>query len=205
MNKRKLKEAEKLFLDSYPRGFQSREMQEISKKHKPEKMRLLAEQSFGEDNFNNVELIVDNMVKIISRSSMVSVFEKPKFRDYAKMISFDEKTVLVKGLYEFLYNNQETGFEMMSDILKMGKLAKWTIMTICPLYFKPQKEVFIKPTTTKGVLKYFEIENLVYNATPSFEFYIQYRNLINSMKDMLDSSLSPDNGAFSGFLMMSIK
>jgi len=205
MNIKKLKEAETLFLKRYPGGFNHPDMVIISKKHKPAKMKELALDCFAEENFKNTQLIIDNMVKIIGRSSMVSVFEKPKFKDYAKMISFDEKTLLSKGLYEFLYKNKELGFEMMYDILKMGKLAKWTIMTICPLYFKPQEEVFVKPTTTKGVIKYFEINDLEYKASPTYEFYEKYKTVIDKMKSLVDKSLSPDNAAFSGFLMMSME
>jgi len=91
----------------------------------------------------------------------------------------------------------------MLDILNMGKPGKWTLMTICPVYFKPQIEVFVKPTTAKGVIRYFEIENLTYNAKPTYDFYKRYRDIINSMKVSVDSSLFPDNGAFTGFLMMS--
>ncbi len=205
MNIDKLKIAEKNFLNRYPGGFNNPEMLVIAKKHKPEKMKSLARESFSRENFNNPQLIIDNMIKVVSRSSMVSVFEKPKFRDYAKMISHDEKVVLSKGLYEFLYENEELGFEMMQDILKMGKLAKWTIMTICPVYFHPLKEVFIKPTTVKGVLRYFEIDDLVYKPTPSFDFYKRYRDIINKMKKNVDKSLYPDNAAFSGFLMVSME
>lgn len=203
MNILKLKEAETNFLKRYPGGFNHPDMLIISKKHKPEKMKTMARESFSEELFNNPGQIVENMIKVVTRSSMVSLFEKPKFRDYAKMISDDEKAILSKGLYELLYNNQELGFNMMLDILKLGKLAKWTLMTICPVYFNPQTEVFIKPTTVKGVIKHFEIENLVYNAKPTYEFYSRYRDIINNMKKEVDVSLFPDNAAFSGFLMMS--
>jgi len=204
MNTAKLKEAEYEFLNRYPGGFNHREMLIISKKHKPEKMKTLAAESFDVESFNDPVLIVENMIKVITRSSMVSVFEKPKFRDYARMISNDEKALLSKGLYEFLYDNQEAGFNMMLDILKMGKLAKWTILTICPVYFKPHREVYIKPTTVKGVIDHFEIRDIAYSPKPTFEFYRSYRDIINQMKKEVDPLLSPDSAAFSGFLMMSI-
>lgn len=205
MNINKLKEAEQKFLSRYPGGFQHPDMLVISKKHKPEKMKTMTRESFSESLFSNPDLIVENMIKVITRSSMVSVFEKPKFRDYAKMICEDEKSILARGLYELLYGNQELGFNMMLDILKLGKLAKWTLMTILPVYFNPQKEVFVKPTTAKGVIKYFEIEDLVYNAKPDFDFYTKFRDIINNMKNEVESSLSPDNAAFTGFLMMSLE
>lgn len=202
MNIAKLKEAERTFLTAYPGGFNHPDMLAISKKHKLQKMKILAEESFSEQLFDSPDLIVENMIKIITRSSMVSVFEKPKFRDYARMISYDEKFLLSKGLYEMLYGNQQMGFDLMLDILNLGKLGKWTLMTICLVYFRPQKEVYVKPTTAKNIIKYFEIEDLVYNAKPSYNFYVQFRDIILDMKEHVDKSLSPDNAAFTGFLMM---
>ena len=203
MNILKLQEAQQIFLDRYPGGFDHPDMLIIAKKHKPEKMKTLARESFKEELFNDPGRIVENMIKIINRSSMVSVFEKPKFRDYAQMISSEEKSLLSKGLYEMLYKDQQGGFDLMLDILKMGKLAKWTLMTIIPLYFNPLFEVYVKPTTAKNVIAYFEIDDLSYNAKPTFDFYKRYRDLINEMKNQVDDSLSPDNAAFTGFLMMS--
>lgn len=203
MNIEKLKEAEYNFLNRYPGGFNHPEMQIISKKHKPEKMKALALESFSENSFEDPESIVENMIKVVTRSSMVSVFEKPKFRDYARMISHSEKSLLSKGLYELLYNDQQAGFDMMLDILRMGKLAKWTLMTICLVYFRPRREVYVKPTTAKNVISHFEISDLVYNAKPTYDFYSGYRHIINSMKAEVSDLLSPDNAAFTGFLMMS--
>ena len=203
MNIERLKEAEQTFLSRYPGGFNHPDMVVISKKHKPEKMKIMAQESFAEKLFKDPEIIIENMIKVITRSSMVSVFEKPKFRDYARMISIDEKALLSKGLYEILYNDQKMGFDMMLEILKLGKLAKWTIMTICPVYFKPQLEVYVKPTTVKNIIKQFEIEDLVYNAKPTYDFYFRFREIINNMKKEVDQSLFPDNAAFTGFLMMS--
>lgn len=204
MNKEKLKEAEKRFLQTYPGGFDHPEMVVLSKKHKPQKMKDLTRESFSPEAFKDPETVVESMVRVITRSSMVSVFEKPKFRDYAKMISADEKALLAKGLYEILYGDQKSGFEMMLEILAMGKLAKWTLMTIIPVYFRPHDEVYVKPTTARGVIKFFEVEGMRYNARPTWDFYVKYRNLISEMKKEVSENLRPDNAAFTGFLMMSI-
>ncbi len=202
MNIEKLKMAEDNFLTRYPGGFNHPDMLVISQKHKPEKMKILAGESFAEQLFDNPDLIIENMIKVITRSSMVSVFEKPKFRDYARMISGDERALLSRGLYEMLFGDQQSGFNKMLEILNMGKLGKWTLMTICPVYFRPYSEVYVKPTTAKNVIKYFELEDLVYNAKPTFDFYIRFRDKINEMKEKVDKTLSPDNAAFTGFLMM---
>jgi hypothetical protein len=46
---------------------------------------------------------------------------------------------------------------------------------------------------------------LVYKPTPTWDFYTAYRDLINHAKTQVDSSLSPSNAAFSGFLMMAME
>ena len=103
-----------------------------------------------------------------------------------------------------LYGNQRAGFEAMVDLMKTAKLGKWSLMTIIPAYFAPTTEVFVKPTTAKNVLKYFEIEDPIYKPTPTWEFYEKYREMINVSKSQVNKNLSPSNAAFSGFLMMTV-
>ena len=62
--------------------------------------------------------------------------------------------------------------------------------------------MFVKPTTTKGVIKTFELDDLVYHPRPTYDFYVRYRDAIDEMKSHVDASLSPNNAAFTGFLMM---
>jgi hypothetical protein len=206
MNLSKLKQAEKAFLKRYPGGFDNPEIIATRvKKHKPDQMIALARESFAEDNFRRPDVIVKNMVKVISRSSIISLFEKPRFRDFSNTLSPQEKEFLSAGLEQVLHENEQTGFEMMLDLLRTHKLAKWSLMTVCQTYFHPQRDVFIKPTTVKGVIQFFGLENLQYKPTPSWDFYNSYRTTFQEMKSRLDPSLSPTNPAFSGFLWMTVR
>jgi hypothetical protein len=205
LNSKKLKEAEERFLLRYPGGFSNPSMLEIAKKHKVEKMNKMAQDSFAIENFDNTDRIIDSMTKVISQSSMVSVFEKPRFRDLVKAISDDERVRLSHGLKEFLHGDQEGGFKLMTGLLSEYKLAKWPLLTVCPIYYRPGVEVFIKPTTVKGVIEYFELDGLKYSPKPTFEFYRDYREQINLIKKEVDASLQVDNAAFCGFLMMSLE
>lgn len=204
MNMAKLKEAEERFFSRYPGGFSNPLVQEMGRKHKVEKMNKLAQESFELEQFENPDKIVDSMGKIISQSSIISVFEKPKFKDLVKSINDSEKERLSLGLKEFLHGDQMGGFELMCGLLNEYKLAKWPLLTVCPVYYNPSVEVFIKPTTVKGVIEYFELKGLKYNSKPTFEFYKSYREQINMMKKELDASLQCENTAFCGFLMMSV-
>jgi len=203
MNLENLKKAEQDFLEQYPEGFNSPEMIAIAKKHRVDKMTALTRESFAESNFNNEKEITQNMVKVISRASMVSMFEKPRFRDFEKTLAGHEREMMAEALYEQLHGNQKLGFEMMLSLLQSGKIAKWTLISIIPLYFKPNKDIFVKPMTTKGIIKFLQLD-IEYKPLPSWAFYEQYRSIINELKTKVDPSLSPNNAAFSGFLMMSI-
>lgn len=205
MNKTRLKEAEKRFLMLYPGGFENPEILEIAKKHKPGKMTKMAQDSFGVEQFSNPIKIVESMGKVIGQSSMVSVFEKPKFRDLVKGLIQSEKERLSHGLREFLHGNQEFGFVLMTELLQEYKLAKWPLLTVCGVYYRPDVEVFIKPTTAKNVIEFFGLEGLKYSPKPTFEFYRAYREQINAMKAQVDASLQVDNAAFCGFLMMTME
>ena len=145
------------------------------------------------------------MAKIVGRSSMVSMFEKPKFRDFVKRLAPGEQSFMVQAMHDLLHtDNQQAGFEALVELLKTEKLAKWSLISIIPAYYAPTTEVFVKPTTAKNIIQHFDVPDLVYKPTPSWAFYTAYRDLINDAKTKVDSSLSPSNAAFSGFLMMAM-
>lgn len=205
LDKKTLKKLEGDFLLQYPKGFNDPEMLVIAKKHKMEKMVELCQASFSQEACSNVHVAAENMIKVVSRSSMVSLFEKPKFRDFVRSLNEDEKSFLVGALSQLLHGDQQGGFEAMVDLLKTQKLAKWSLVTIIPAYYAPNDEVFVKPTTAKNVLKYFAISDPVYKPAPTWDFYQKYRQLINEGKTKVSKNLSPSNAAFSGFLMMTAK
>jgi len=196
--------AQKKFLDRYPLGFRDPEMLEIGKKHKLQKMINQTQEGLAVNLFDDIDLVLENMRKIVTQSSMVSVFEKPKFRDLLKDLSDGERIALAMGLKDLLHGDQEAGFNQMISVLLPYKLAKWTLLTICPVYFNSDHEVFIKPTTAKNVISFFDIQGMVYSPKASWEFYRAYRDQINLMKSRADKRLQVDSAAFSGFLMMSM-
>lgn len=202
MNKEKLKAAEAKFIGRYPGGFTHPEMLEIIKKHKVEKMKKLAQDSFAIGQFTNASQIAEAMIKVVSQSSLVSVFEKPKFRDAVRSMNDAEKTHLSQGLKEFLHGNQSAGFSMLTGLLQEYKIAKWPVLTVFPIYYRPADEVFVKPTTAKGIIAYFELTGFKYSAQPNFAFYEAYRQQILLMKQEVSEMLRVDNAAFCGFLMM---
>jgi len=204
MNLSKLKQAEVAFLYRYPGGFDNPEIMTIrKKKHNVDKMITFVQENFPKRNFKLYDQIVENMVKVISRSSVISVFEKPRFRDFALSLSLKNRNLLANGLEELLHGTEQMGFETILDLLGGQKLAKWSLMTICQTYYHPQREVFVKPTTVKGIIEYFELSNLQYRPAPTWTFYEAYRSAIQEMKSRVDKSLSPSNLAFSWFLLLS--
>ena len=202
MNLKKLRQAEATFFARYPGGFGDPDLQQIGKRHNVDKVVAQAQELLSKKVFKQTSVALDNVVRIVTRSSMVSLFEKPKFRDYVNGLGRDDREYLAAGFHKLLHGNQEKGFDQVLDVLIEGKLAKWSLMTICLLYLRPQQEVFVKPTTTKAVLRQFEIEDLVYHPRPTWAFYAAYRELIADMKSQVDPGLSPNNAAFTGFLMM---
>ncbi|MCB1173461.1 MAG: hypothetical protein KDK39_07850 [Leptospiraceae bacterium] len=201
-----LKAAEKDFLKRYPGGFRHAHFADMEKKHKMGKHTSMAQESFAKSRFKEPGLVLESIIKLVGQSSMVSVFEKPKFRDFARSLGQAEQIQFVNGYKKFLHDkNQKAGFEMILNVLDQGKLAKWSLITIIPAYYHPDTEVFIKPTTAKGVLAMLAMEDLHYKPRPSWEFYEAYRALIMKLKQQVSADLSPSNAAFSGFLMMSLK
>lgn len=206
MNLSKLKQAEEAFLQRYPGGFDNPEIMSIRRrKHNVDKMIAFTQECFSKKNFKLPDQIVQNAVKIVSRSSVISVFEKTSFRASAETLFPEEKKLLSRGVEELLHGNEQLGFETILGLLKSRKLAKWSLMTICQTYFHPQRDVLVKPTTVKGIIQYFELKDLQYKPMPSWDFYNAYRSAIHEMKSKVDRSLSPTNAAFSWFLLLSFR
>ncbi len=202
MDLKKLREAEGLFLHRYPGGFQDEDMKQIAKRHNVDKLIDFAKVALAKKNFANQGAVLDDIVKIVSRSSMISMFEKPKFRDFVNGMSRDDREFLAGAYLRLLHTSPARGFQDIVDVLSDAKLAKWSLLTVCPMYYRPTKDVFVKPTTTKNVIRQFGLENLEYKPRPSWAFYSAYRDAITQMKAAVNPSLSPNNAAFTGFLMM---
>jgi hypothetical protein len=200
----KLRTAEVAFLERDPGGFDDPEMVAIARKHRVGQLAEQTRDLLAKKNFSTTGAILDDIVRIVSRSSMVSMFEKPKLRDYLAGLSRDDRVRQANAYRTLLHGNQRKGIYEVLAIMEEGRLAKWSQMTICPFYFRPQREVFVKPTTTKGVIRTLVLEGLEYRPRPSWDFYAGYREAINDMKGKVNPSLAPNNAAFTGFLMMTL-
>lgn len=201
MNLERLREAERRFMERYPGGFSHPFLQELVKKHRVEKMKKLARDSFGPQEFADPRKIADAMLRTVSQSSLVSVFEKPRFRDAVHAMNDSEKIHLARGLGEFLHGDQAAGFGLLTGLLQEYKIAKWPLLTVIPVYYRPETEVLIKPTTVKKIIGYFELTGLQYRPAPEYPFYRAYREQILAMRQAAEF-LTVDNTAFCGFLMM---
>ncbi len=205
MNIEKLKRAEADFLVRFPDGFADPAMAPIMKKHNVGKLTEFAQANLTRAQFNNPEHIAETLVRIISRSSMVSMFEKPKFRDFVRSLNSHEKEHLAFAFEKRLYGRaKRAGFEEILGMLSHYKLAKWSIISAVPFYFAPKKEAFVKPTTAKGIVAYLEVNEMQYKPRPSWEFYRAYVKLLNEIKKEVQPSISPNYAALSGFLMTTI-
>ncbi len=205
MNLEKLKDIESEFLERYPKGFEDAHFFPTMKKFKPEKLEEFAKEALKKENFSNPNLVVDGFFKTIQKSVMVSLFDKLKLKDTIMSLNSYEKDMLSIEIYELLYGDKKEGFEGLIEFLAQYNLAKWTLLSVVPYSINRQKDYFIKPTTTKNIIKYFELESLIYKPKPSFEFYEKYTKVLDEMKSNVDDSLTFDNAAFTGFLKIGIE
>ena len=202
MNFNRLHEAEQSFLMRYPGGFSDPAMEGIRKKHNVNKLVEFTQANLTRTACLNPAHVSDTLVKIVSRSSMVSRFEKPPFRNFVEALNHDSREALAYAIEQRLFGRKQKGFELLVQMLARHKLAKWALVSAVPFYFAPRKEAFVKPTTAKGVLKLLEVEHLKYQATPTWAFYKGYRSLLDDVRKQVGPALSPNNAALSGFLMM---
>lgn len=201
----RLKELESEFLYQYPTGFQDASFFPTMKKFKPEKLELFAKEHLNKDSFSNPNLVIESYFKVIQKSVLVSLFDKLKLKDMIASLNSYEKDMLSIEIYELLYGNKKEGFEGLVEFLAQYNLAKWTIISVVPYYLNRQDEYFIKPTTTKSIIKYLEIKELVYKPKPTYDFYKNYQTILNETKLLVNKNLSFDNAAFTGFFKVAIE
>lgn len=205
MNRGRLLQAEADFLSQYPAGFDDPGLEHIKKKHNVDKLASFASEQLAKGRFNRPEHVVDTALKIVSRSSMVSRFEKPKFRDFVGCLNGAERAAFSNALELRLFGRaKKRGFEELVGMLQPHGLAQWSIVSVVPFYVHPQKEAFVKPTTAKGIITNLEIEGLQYRPLPTWEFYLGYQRLLREIAEAVSPSLSPNNAAVTGFLMTSL-
>ncbi|OHD84373.1 MAG: hypothetical protein A2Y52_05930 [Sulfuricurvum sp. RIFCSPLOWO2_02_43_6] len=205
MNLEKLKAAEANFFAFYPKGFADEALLPIIKRHNTAKIGESVQEMFAPERFSRTEEICESFAKIVSKSSLISLFAKPKVRDMVKQMSMEQQDMLAIGLYEVLHGNKEKGFTILVDVLGIYKLAKWSIVTLIPYYYARDKDFFIKPTTTKDIIKFFEISGMEYKPRPTYEFYERYTKVLEEMKSQVSPLIGEDNAGFTGFLMMAMK
>jgi hypothetical protein len=205
MNLDRLKDIESEFLEQFPEGFEDANFFPTMKKSKPKKLTEFAREVLAKEKFSNPSEVIDGFFKTVQKSNMVSLFDKLKLRDMINTLNSYEKDMLSIELYEFLYGDKKQGFEGLVEFLAEYQLAKWTIISVVPYTLNREKAYFIKPTTTKNIIKYLELKDLIYKPRPSFEFYTNYTKALDKMKSKVDKSLRGDNGAFTGFLRVGIE
>ena len=135
MNLSKLHEAEQSFLMRYPGGFADPEMQGIRKKHNVDKLVEFTQANLTRTSCLNPAHVSDTLIKIVSRSSMVSRFEKPPFRNFVETLDTDAREALAYAIEQRLFGRKQKGFELLVDMLARHKLAKWALVAAhlnCP-------------------------------------------------------------------------
>lgn len=160
--------------------------------------------AFSKEKFIIPNQICQSFSDIVSRSSLISYFDKPKVKKMISTMSSEQKDIMCIAFYELLFGDKKEGFESLVEVLSYYKLTNWSLVTLIPYYYYRESEFFIKPSTTKNILKYFEINHLVYKPRPSYEFYKAYTKLLQLLKKISKLDID-DNAVFTGFFMLSLK
>jgi hypothetical protein len=202
VNLRKLKEAEAAFLARYPGGFDDPGMEWVRKSHPVDRLAKFVRENLTELTLNQPQKLAETLLTIVSRSSMVSRFEKPLFRTFIESLDSKDKRHLAEAYAKRLFGRRKReGFEEIVEIFGRHKLARWSLISAVPFYFAPAKEAFVKPSTAKRIVAYLDVADLHYHARPDWAFYDGYRKLIGEIKREVSPSLTPNNAAATGFLM----
>jgi hypothetical protein len=205
MNTERLKAAEAAFLSRYPQGFDDPGLETVRKRHNVGRLAEFAAEKLERSRFSRPDEVLKTVERIVSRSSMVSRFEKPRFREFVTALSGHEKDFFVQSLAQRLFGpDQEAGFAAVVSMLTGYGAAKWPVVSAVPFYFAPTSEAFVKPTTAKRVIAFLEVEGLKYTTRPDWQFYTGYRSVLDEVRERVAPSLGGNYAALSGFLMSTV-
>ncbi len=205
MNVLKLKEAEAAFLGRFPEGFGDPGLEVVRKRHNVERLADFARERLTETTLSRPHAFAEVLGTLVARSSMVSRFEKPAFAEFIGGLGSLDRRRLADAFRKRLFGRKKReGFDEIVELFARHKLARWSLVSAAPFYFAPAKEAFVKPSTAKRIVEYLEIEELRYHPRPSWPFYVGYRRLILEIKQLVDSRLTPNNAATTGFLMATV-
>jgi hypothetical protein len=204
MELEKLEAAEAAFMDAFPLGFGTPVLAERTRHHDMTKLIAFARRAFSPEALRNADQAAADMVSLVARSSMVSRFEKPHFREAVRNMTRGEREELAGFALDLLHGNEALGMNGLSAMLAMRGIAKWPVVTALRCYYDPVHDLIIKPTTVKNVIAHFGIQGLRYTPVPNFAFYDAYRAVLLDMRAAMSGPLRDSVLAgFSGFLMMS--
>ncbi|XPV53703.1 MAG: hypothetical protein ACNI3H_01090 [Halarcobacter ebronensis] len=107
MNIEKLKDLEAEFFEEYPKAFEDERLLKLMKKFNPSKLEELSKQYFHKDNFSQPEIVCENFIKIVSKSVVVSFYDKMKLKDAIKDMGMYQKDMFSIALYDLLHGNKK--------------------------------------------------------------------------------------------------
>lgn len=198
------KEIIKKFKILYPNGFEDEKWKEGEKKYKVEKINSFVDNNISKKifenyiNTNQTGKIIELIEKIISLSSVVSVFEKIAFRNFINEANnkiIDSFAILLNNM---LYGKDfEENFDSFSDFLVSNKylgkntnIAKWTLVTSILAHIKRNEEVLIKPNTAKYISKILQ-KPFYYISVPNIITYNDYKKIVMEFKNELEKDFMP--------------
>jgi len=180
-----------LFLLRFPGGLDDEEFNELGKKHRSSDKILdtikndVDLNSFILEDDYHINKNIETITKLVTKSSMISVFEKVTFKKYIA----DKKiqATFLKALYEMLTNLNENTMSEFVGVLNLKnaelnkRVATWPLVTFFLVYFNDNNEIFIKPSTIKKLGKLLEYD-IKYESIPNYMTYTNIKKMIMDYK-----------------------
>lgn len=181
---------DKMFLQIFPLGLNDDHFTQLAKKHKSsdkilEMVKQIDLKQFDSDSPTVIRQNIATITKLVTKSTMISTFEKLAFKNYMQNASYH--ALFLKSLKELIMHNNEDQFNDFVDVLSLQKneynanIAKWPIISFFLLYFNPNQEVLVKPTTIKKLAHFLNYE-IDYKPLPNFHTYALIRDMVMAYK-----------------------
>ena len=98
----------------------------------------------------------------------------------------ETKAKFCKAFQDLIYGKEalENRFTAWVSFVEKEKLPNWTFPTYFLFIFHPDSEIFVKPLTTKCLLKFLD-QNAAIGRQASWQFYSQIREIAAALREGL--------------------
>lgn len=181
----------------FPEGFKSAPYLDAERNYKLAAKNVLAERLPLDEVFDRTGMGEDALA-VFRKTNLLSPFEKTRVQELLRGPASDD---FVRGAAMFANGDVEGGISKMHRSAEAYDVAKWTVLTYLPFFWKPDEHMFLKPEVTKDCSERVgHVFHHVYETSLNLRVYSALLDLVKTAKAELSAYECEDNIDIQSFI-----